>query len=404
MQNITGNPVDGDDFFGREDELLLLKQDIEAGNHILLLGPRRVGKSSLIAELSRRLAAENWISVRVDVQHTTDEGAFLHEIQEAVKKTGIKLPLLAQATSAIQRFLTAARGAKITVAGSGVELKDGPAEWESAAGSLKSLIATLPEDNRRVLIAIDELPIFLTKLLEAPDGPTRVRSILDWLRSVRQMTGRRMPWILCGSIGLDSFVAKHGLEGSINELLPMPIDAITPMQAAALLKRLGERPAHACPISNDVANLMIQKVGWLAPYYLQLLFHALKSRPASSRTASFPSEKDVDDAYLALLSPHHRVHFGHWDSRLGDLLDGNEEAAAKLILAHLSGYPGGRTLEQLRSVLAQASPQADAGKLDKQLRSVLEFLERDGYLGRISDRWAFRSFLLRDYWHRRFGA
>ena len=405
MQNITGNPVDGDDFFGRADELKQLQSSVEAGNHVLLVGPRRVGKSSLVAELARRLAADGWTAVKVDVQHTADEAAFLHAIHDAIRQTGIRLPLLSQATDSIQRFLQAARGAKVSVVGTSLELKDGPADWESAATSLKTLIGTLPENNRRVLIAIDELPIFLTKLLASEGGPTRVRAILDWLRSVRQANGRKLPWILCGSIGLDSFVAKHGLEGSINELLPLPIDAFDAPQAVALLKRLGEKPEHACPISDKVAQAMIAKVGWLVPYYLQLLFHGLKGLSSATRSATYPSEADIDAAYLSLLSPHHRVHFGHWDSRLGDLLDGGgEEANARQLLNHLSGYPAGRTRNQLRTVLAKAHPQADPGKLDRELRDLLEFLERDGYLGRIGDRFAFRSFLLRDYWQRRFGA
>jgi uncharacterized protein len=403
MQNITGNPVDGDDFFGREEELKQLRGAVAAGNHVLLVGPRRVGKSSLVAELARQLSKDGWTTITVDVQHTADEAAFLHEIHEAIRRTGVKLPLHAKATDAIQRFLKASRVTKVTLAKTTVELSDSPEDWESAATSLKSLISALPENNRQVLIAIDELPIFLTKLLGSDGGPTRVRAILDWLRSVRQASGSKLPWILCGSIGLDSFVAKHRLEGSINELLPLPIDAIDAPQAIALLKRLGERPEHGCPISDEAAALMIAKVGWLVPYYLQLLFHGLKSLPIANRSATFPSELDIDAAYHSLLSPHHRVHFGHWDSRLGDLLDDNEEANARRLLNHLSSHASGRTRKQLYAVLAKAHPQADPVKLERELRDLLEFLERDGYLGRLADRFAFRSFLLRDYWCRRFG-
>lgn len=163
-----------------------------------------------MAEVARRLALSGWTAVKVDVQHTADEAAFLHEIHDAIRQTGLKLPLLDQAKDAIHRFGQFFRGTKVSVAGASLELKESMASWESAATSLKSLLGTLPDDDRRVMIAIDELPIFLTKLLNSNDGPIRVRAILDWLRSVRQATGRRMPWILCGSIGLDSFVAKHG--------------------------------------------------------------------------------------------------------------------------------------------------------------------------------------------------
>lgn len=48
MQNITGQPVVGDDLFGRDYELKTLWERLERGEHVLLLAPRRVGKTSLM--------------------------------------------------------------------------------------------------------------------------------------------------------------------------------------------------------------------------------------------------------------------------------------------------------------------------------------------------------------------
>ncbi len=404
MRSITGNPVDGDDFWGRHDELKQLIDDLQAGNHVLLVGPRRVGKSSIVAEVVRRLTGNGWTAITVDVQHTADEAAFLQEIHEAIRSTELKLPLIDKAHQAIQSFSQFFRGTKVSVAGTSVELKDQAGNWESAASSLKSLIGTLPENDRRVLIAVDELPIFLTKLLALENGATRVRAILDWLRSVRVASKRRLPWILCGSIGLDSFVAKHGLEGSINELLPQTVDAFEVEQAMGLLVQLGNREESACPVSKDLAAYMVEKVGWPIPYYLQLLFHGLKNLPAAKRLPHYPSREDVDAAYESLLGPQRSTHFGHWDTRLGDLLDANEQPKARLLLKELAAHPTGRSREQLRAVLAKAHPQADPQAWQRELADLLEFLQRDGYLGQSGEQFAFRSFLLRDYWQRKFGS
>ena len=240
--------------------------------------------------------------------------------------------------------------------------------------------------------------------LKQDNGSGRVRAILLWLRKNRIATGTRLPWILCGSIGLDSFVAKHGLEGSINELLSQPVEAFQMEQAIELLVRLGRTPSHDCPVSDEVAGYMVERVGWPVPFYLQLLFHGLKSLAPSSRSVSFPDRADVDAAYDSLLVPLHRGHFGHWDSRLGDLLEPDEQSNAHLLLGQLSQHPAGQSRRQLRNRLAKQHPQADPAKLDRQLADLLDFLERDGYLGRQGDTFAFRSFLLRDYWHRRFGS
>ena len=50
-----------------------------------------------------------------------------------------------------------------------------------------------------------------------------------------------------------------------------------------------------------------------------------------------------------------------------------------------------------------AKPSADLDKVEEQLSRLLIVLQRDGYLLESDGRYAFRSFLLREYWHRRHG-
>lgn len=51
MRNIVGKPVSGADFFGREGELQSLIEALR-NQHVLLLAPRRVGKTSLLFALA----------------------------------------------------------------------------------------------------------------------------------------------------------------------------------------------------------------------------------------------------------------------------------------------------------------------------------------------------------------
>ena len=61
MNSSTGRWVSGDNFFNRERELQILETRVRDGNHILLTGQRRMGKTSIAQELGRRLEAEGWI-------------------------------------------------------------------------------------------------------------------------------------------------------------------------------------------------------------------------------------------------------------------------------------------------------------------------------------------------------
>ena len=47
MRLATGRWVSGDDFVDRESELRVLDARVRAGNHILLTGQRRMGKTSI---------------------------------------------------------------------------------------------------------------------------------------------------------------------------------------------------------------------------------------------------------------------------------------------------------------------------------------------------------------------
>ena len=55
MRKAGGIWVDGDKFFDREAELEALTERVQEGTHTLLTAQRRMGKTSLVRELLRRL-------------------------------------------------------------------------------------------------------------------------------------------------------------------------------------------------------------------------------------------------------------------------------------------------------------------------------------------------------------
>ena len=67
MGNVTGQAVVGDNLYGRDYEIARLWEKLAQGDHILMLAPRRVGKTSLMLELDRA-PRENWDVIYVDVE------------------------------------------------------------------------------------------------------------------------------------------------------------------------------------------------------------------------------------------------------------------------------------------------------------------------------------------------
>ena len=71
MRVATGRWVSGEDFHDRERELQILESRVRDGNHTLLTGQRRMGKTGVLRELGRRLEAEGWVFLFADVEAAT---------------------------------------------------------------------------------------------------------------------------------------------------------------------------------------------------------------------------------------------------------------------------------------------------------------------------------------------
>ena len=110
---------------------------------------------------------------------------------------------------------------------------------------------------------------------------------------------------------------------------------------------------------------------------------------------------DVDSAYEQLLDPNCSSYFAHWDTRLDDQLDKPRAAAARFLLKQICSQARGISRNRLLQQMLARRAQADPEEVERELSRVLLLLENDGYIMREKNTYAFRSFLLRDYWKRR---
>src|SRR2546428_3247368 len=68
----VGGPVPAADLVGRESYLRRLVDRLEDGNHVLVAGPRRIGKTSIILEALRRLKRRGAHTPYLDCLRATD--------------------------------------------------------------------------------------------------------------------------------------------------------------------------------------------------------------------------------------------------------------------------------------------------------------------------------------------
>lgn len=63
----TGIPVEGEQLIGREKELKMLSQLLQDGQSVILVSPRRYGKTSLILEVIKRLKKQSYFTADIDL-------------------------------------------------------------------------------------------------------------------------------------------------------------------------------------------------------------------------------------------------------------------------------------------------------------------------------------------------
>ncbi len=89
MRNIYGSgPVFGDDFYGRDEFVKQLIGILLSGNSFLLLGLRRIGKSSTVKEAIYQIKAQNKKIITIDLNCQTYKS-----IGDFYKNLNLALPL-----------------------------------------------------------------------------------------------------------------------------------------------------------------------------------------------------------------------------------------------------------------------------------------------------------------------
>lgn len=393
----VGTKAEKGDFFGRTRELEDLWGLLES-NHVVLSGPRRLGKTSLLQRIVDDAPARGWHAALIDVQGHSGTADLFSELDRALPD------------AAISRWFEAARKASGSVAdrlrkielklpggfGGALDLQAPPPNaWAKAAQGFQARVSTRP-----VLILIDEFSVFLEKLIARDrDG---AEHLLGWLRTWRMASNVQCRFVFSGSIGINTLLTRHRLITYFNDCYDFRLQAFLRAEATAMLREELQREKRGH--SADVPERICDRVGWLSPYYVNLLLvetlRAARDRETEERSGPTQlNEGDVNNAYERLLAV--RSRFIHWHQRLERDLPANELTMAMKVLAAVAARPEGLSRAQLMARLNSLEPDPDirAQRLDR----VLWHLEEDGYLVVEGNRIQFLSFLLRDYWLRNHG-
>ena len=304
MDNIAGSPVEGDNFFGRDDVARHLREIL---NHddILLLGPRRIGKTSLARAVMAITHKDGWKVVEIVVASCNDEKGFLDKLEDALKKaldsfTGKLWDEMRDKLGALGKRI---KSLKLGGFGATAEVGLASTDADDWATVGNDLLALLGELDDHWLIYVDELPIMLFNIIrqDSANGVQRVRRFLDWFRNdVRALASAgKVRWLISGSVGLDTLVQEHGMADTINSLNHQNLPPFTDPLACQLIRELAT--SYAITLDDTAVRSLVDAVSWPQPYYLQIVFQQLRSLIAAN--PGTPPQDLIDKTIELIIQP-----------------------------------------------------------------------------------------------------
>ena len=397
------NWVEGSRFFDREAELEALQERVSDGTHTLLTAQRRMGKTSLVREFLRRLhASGQFETVFVDVEAAADPADAIAEISVRSR------PLRGAFDRIRASFINVLKGTsdrieQLSVADLKVKLRAGidSGNWSTKGDGV---FAALAASDKPVVLAIDELPILINRLLKSDsdhitsEGRNLADEFLSWLRRNGQAHRGHVTMILSGSVGLEPLLQQARLSAHANIFSPYDLQPWTEETAAACLAALAE--SYEIDLAPEISRLMCARLRCCIPHHIQIYFDKLHDHlRLARRQQALPA--DIDWVYLhEMLSVRGQVDLQHYEDRLETILGRTSYPIALEILTAtaVNGRLAGTAVDRYRDHFS-------AGEQDSvfSVPDVLHVLCHDGYLYRQDDGYQFVSGLLEDWWRSRYG-
>ncbi|HNY01947.1 MAG TPA: hypothetical protein PKG48_05135 [Bacteroidales bacterium] len=330
VNNITGSPVEGDDFFGRENELSYAWDHIRKGNSFLLAAPRRVGKSSFAKKLIAIAKSDGWHTLELNLEEVKTEEEFIRLFVKKLYAESWWHRIKDKSGEGVKKILESLN-LTTTTEGTTVALK-----FQFDNPEINHKLTKLLDHHENTLIMVDELTILLYLLVERdPEkGIQKAQDVLNWLRSIRQVTGTKIRWVFCSSVGIENFCNQYNLSYTTNDLSPLELAAFSENQSQRFIQALAS--AESIQLENDQVEHMLRKLGWLLPYFIQILFFELHKLHVIHDCEL--SIETIDEAYLKLTS---EKHLNTWEERLSAY--GDLERSAKVILTSLCSCSEGES-------------------------------------------------------------
>jgi len=396
-----GKVVTGECFWGREQEKKLFIQRLDEGAHQLLAAQRRMGKTSLMAEVAA-LIGDRYVCLFVDLQKCRSAADAIVELSLKVRPYA---NLWQKTMGVFENVLSRIAGGveNVQVGDIAVTLRSGltAGNWTAKGDQLLDILAA---SERAVAIFLDEVPILVNRLLRGEDGAITAEGrkqadeFMSWLRSNSIRHQGRIRFVISGSVGLPPILHQARLSATINNFVPFELSPWDDETAKGCIRALATE--YGIELADGVPEDVVTRLGWSIPHHVQMFFAHIHERCVKRGTTKCELG-DVKEVYkTCMLGVHAHGELVHYEERLEQVLD---KASFVLALDMLTqaAITGRLTAADIKAF--RKEHPLEGNTVDEAEKEVLYVLEHDGYLKQQPKGYVFISKLLRDWWRKRHG-
>lgn len=305
-KTITGDAATGERYLKRNRINEEFWREVEKGNHILFVAPRRVGKTSVMKDLEEN-CPDGYACIYQNIEGVKTRNEFYRRLFEIILQC-VHRSKIQKTKDLLAKWFTKYKISEVSK--SGIKFSENEIDYE---GELRNIIPELVDTDVHTVIFLDEFAEVINKLNKQNMQQDAV-DILHTMREIRADADfKNFTIVYAGSIGLQFVIKSIDRPKLINDLHPIETGALTIEEMHELVKQL----TNDATINFSESNVLYlaQKLKHLLPYYVQLMIEDIDVIAKDKATPDVTNEM-IDEAFERVLKKN--KNFDDWLVRLRD--------------------------------------------------------------------------------------
>jgi hypothetical protein len=382
IKTIIGQVARGENYFPRPNITERIWDKLEFGSNLLIVAPRRVGKTSILWNLLDN-PKPNFHVVYYTSESVNNQNEFFKKL---MKTTVESLHGVKKHSQKFGNFIKELASRFEQIGLEGVSLGESKLNFFD---EFSDFIKRHDFGKDRLIILVDEFAQTVENIL-LDFGEAEAREFLETNRVLRTSPElyKKIQFIYSGSIGLENIVGKINQTGRINDLVSVPVKPLSRKEAGELVSKIIN--GSDISITDTRLDYLFDKIHWLIPFYIQLIIDE-GNNILKEQTEKTITNQIIDKAIRNAIK--HRNYFENWHERIRRAYQGSEFNFTKDLL-NICCSKQNITSNEILDLAVKYD-------IRQSFNTVLNALKHDGYLNNNDDAkvFVFNDPILRTWWY-----